>query len=240
MRVGVLLSGCGVQDGSEISEAVLTLLALERAGAQIQGIAPDVEQAEVFNHYAGEQARGEPRYVLPEAARIMRGKITSTREVSSHDLDALVIVGGYGAVKNLCSYAADGVNARVNPDCERLIIEMCNLGKPIGAMCAAPILVAAALRESGKSVSLTIGNDAATLNNLAAMGARPVATRVDEIHLDPENRVVTTAAFMLAQTLLEAEPGITALCNHVVKMAQETSVGHDGSVALGRGGSVAV
>src|SRR5438045_1024255 len=113
-KVGVLLSGCGVEDGSEIYEAVLTLLALDKAGAQIVALAPDTEQAQVINHYTGDEVRigeGSVRDVLAESARIVRGKIVSINEVSAHDIDALIIPGGYGAVKNLCTYATDGVNA---------------------------------------------------------------------------------------------------------------------------------
>ncbi|HTY20012.1 MAG TPA: isoprenoid biosynthesis protein ElbB, partial [Geobacteraceae bacterium] len=33
-KIGVVLSGCGVYDGSEIHEAVFTLLAIDRNGAE--------------------------------------------------------------------------------------------------------------------------------------------------------------------------------------------------------------
>lgn len=235
MRVGVLLSGCGVQDGSEVYEAVLTILALERGGAQIQAMAPDISLAQVINHYVGDEVRGETRSVLAESARIVRGKIVSTREVSAHDLDALVIVGGFGVTKNLCSFAADGVAARVQPDCLRLITELNALGKPIGAMCAAPILVALALRTVGKRPSLTVGTDPQTGTRLAEIGARMAETQVDEIHVDAQEKLVSTAAFMLAHSPLEAEPGISALCSKVLEMAREnasaTGAEHSGTVA---------
>src|SRR4028119_1915616 len=110
-KVGVLLSGCGVQDGSEVYEAVLTILALERAGATVQALAPDVEQPRIVNHYTGQETRLEARNVLTESARIVRGKITSTTSVSAHDLDALIIVGGFGVLNNLSSYSAEGESA---------------------------------------------------------------------------------------------------------------------------------
>ncbi len=219
LKVGVLLSGCGFNDGSEVYEAVLTILALEKAGAAVQAMAPDVEQAIVINHYSGEEERGQSRNMLVEAGRIVRGQIISTREVSSHSLDALVIIGGWGAVKNLCSYFVDGAQARINPDAERIISELHALGKPIGALSAGPILVAVALKN--QNISITIGQDAATAENLAALGATHAPTNVDEIHVDVANKIVSTAAFMLAQTPAEAEPAISALVARVLGFAQD-------------------
>jgi enhancing lycopene biosynthesis protein 2 len=214
-KVGVLLSGCGVQDGSEIYESVLTLLALEKAGATWLAMAPDVEQAHVVNHYTGQEDRMQTRTVLTEAARLVRGKITAVGEVSAHEIDALIIPGGYGVVKNLCSFAADGVEATVNPDVARLIQELNGLGKPIGALCIAPVLVALALRE--KSPALTIGDDASTALALTRIGAQHRTTAVDEIFVDEANNIVSTPAFMLAESAGEAEPGITKLVNAVLQ-----------------------
>ena len=227
-KVGVLLSGCGVEDGSEVYEAVLTILAIERAGSFAQAIAPDVQQSYVYNHYTGQEERNaQPesgRGVLAESARIVRGQVISTGEISSHDLDALVIVGGYGVLKNLCSYDSDGLNARVNPDVERLIQEMNGLGKPIGAMCSGPMLLALALR--GKPTTLTIGDDADMSVALQQLGAHTVTTQVGEVYVDAENSIVTTAAFMLGKSALEVEPAITQLVNEVLNMARALGPGH--------------
>lgn len=226
MKVGVILSGCGVEDGSEIYEAVLTILALEKGGAHVQAIAPDIEQAHVVNHYTGEESRNDSsRSVLVESARIVRGKIMAAGEVSSHELDALILVGGYGAVKNLSSFSAAAENATVNADVERLIREMNGLGKPIGAMCAAPYVVALALRD--KNPTLTVGTDGSASLSLVRIGVQHALTQVDEICIDTQNKIVTTAAFMLAQTVSEAEPGITKLVNQVLTMAREIGPGHD-------------
>ena len=215
-KIGVLLSGCGVQDGSEIYEAVLTLLALEKAGAEWLAMAPDTEQSHVVNHYTGEESRLENRNVLPEAARLVRGKIMSVGEVSAHEIDALIIPGGFGVVKNLCSFAADGVDAKVNANVERLIQELHGLGKPIGAICIAPILVALALR--GQNPTLTVGTDAATSLALNRLDAHHHVTAVDEIFVDAANKLVSTPAFMLAESAAEAEPGITKLVNAVLNL----------------------
>jgi enhancing lycopene biosynthesis protein 2 len=213
-KVGVLLAGCGVQDGSEIYESVLTLLALEKAGATWMAMAPDVEQAHVVNHYTGEEDRQSTRRALTEAARIVRGKISSINEVSAHDIDALIIPGGYGVAKNLCTFATDGVEARVNPHAERLIQDLHGLGKPIGAICIAPILVALALPN--QNLQMTVGDDATTSLALTRIGAQHHISKVDEIWVDEANNIVSTPAFMLAHSASEAEVGINKLVAQVL------------------------
>ncbi|RYX81853.1 isoprenoid biosynthesis protein ElbB [bacterium] len=224
-KIGLLLSGCGVQDGSEISEAVLTLLALERAGADVLPVAPDVMQAQVWNHYTGQEVREESRGVLAESARITRGKITAVNTVGAADLDALILVGGYGAAKNLCTYANDGTSATVNPDVERLISQMVGLGKPIGAMCIAPIVVALSLKNSDaprqQQVTMTIGNETNTAQHLETLNVRHMEARPDQICIDDANNIVTTPAFMLGETAAECEPGITKLVNEIVQRANQ-------------------
>ena len=220
-RIGLLLSGCGVQDGSEVSEAVLTLLALERAGADILPLAPDVMQSQVWNHYTGQEVREEARGVLAESARITRGKVAAANTVGAADIDALILIGGFGAAKNLCTYSTDGANATVNPDIERLISQMHGLGKPIGAMCIAPVVVALSLHHQGthrpQPLTMTIGNSADTAKDLETLGVRHMEARPDQICIDDANNVVTTPAFMLATTAFECEPGITKLVNEIVE-----------------------
>lgn len=231
-KVGVLLAGCGVQDGSEIYEAVLTLLALDKAGADIRALAADVDQAVIVNHYTGEETRAtESRTVLAEAARIVRGKIVSVNEVSAHDLDALIIPGGFGVVRNLCTYEAHGVEATVDPGTARLITELNGLGKPIGAICIAPMLVALSLRErkTGTPPIFTVGNDAKVALHLNQMGMHHHETTVDEICVDPANKIVSTAAFMLANGPAEAETGITKLVHQVLGLARENRPDYHGA-----------
>lgn len=223
MKVGVLLSGCGVQDGSEIYESVLTILAIQRAGAQVAAMAPDVPQHIVINHYRGDEERygeggGPRRDVLAEAARIVRGKITSVNEVSAHDIDALIIPGGFGAVQNLCTYAEDGLAASVNEQVKRLVTEMASLRKPIGALCIAPVVIALCLPE--KAPALTIGNDPKVTLDLQRLGAQVTETGVTDILFDERLNIVSTPAFMLAQSALEAEAGINKLVQKVVEIAR--------------------
>lgn len=210
-----------MQDGSEISEAVLTLLALERAGVDVLPIAPDVMQAQVWNHYNGQEVREESRGVLAESARITRGKITAVGNVGAADIDGLILIGGYGAAKNLCTYAVDGTNATVNADVERLISQMNALGKTIGAMCIAPVVVALSLKNQGTNrtqpLTVTIGSDAETARDLEALGVRHMEARPDQICIDDANNLITTPAFMLGTNAAECEPGITKLVNEVVQ-----------------------
>ena len=144
-KIGVVLSGCGVFDGAEIHESVITLLAIDRAGAQAVCMAPNVDQMHVINHLTGEEAQGESRNVLVEAARIARGEIKDISTVKADDIDALVFPGGFGAAKNLSSFAVNGENCNVNPEVMRLVKEFAAKQKPQAALCIAPAMMATQL-----------------------------------------------------------------------------------------------
>jgi enhancing lycopene biosynthesis protein 2 len=214
-KVGVLLSGCGVFDGSEIHEAVLTLLALDRAGAEIVCMAPDMDQLHVINHLTQEQTK-EKRNVLVESARIARGKIKNLKEVKASDLDALIIPGGMGAAKNLSTFAIQGSDAQVNPEVKRLLNEMVSAGKPVGAICIAPATLTKAL--SDKKPQVTIGNDLNTAQAIEKMGGGHSNCSVDMIHVDENNNIVTTPAYMLGPGIKDIAVGIEKLVNKVVSM----------------------
>lgn len=204
-RIGVVLSGCGVRDGSEIHEAVLTLLAIDRNGAEAVCMAPDIEVPEV-NHLTMHET-GAKRNVLVESARIARGAIRDIKTVKAADLDAVIFPGGFGAAKNLCDFAEKGADATVNTDVARLMREMAGAGKPIGAICIAPALVAAALgREYAPEV--TIGNEAGTAAAINQTGSRHVECRVGECVVDKKNKIVSTPAYMLAKCISETADGI--------------------------------
>ncbi|SPW34796.1 Sigma cross-reacting protein 27A [Edwardsiella tarda] len=215
-RVGVVLSGCGVFDGSEIHEAVLTLLALSRAGAQAVCLAPDREQTQVIDHRSGE-AVAERRNMLVEAARIARGEVTPLAQGDASQLDALIVPGGFGAAKNLSSLASDGAACWVDSDLQRLVRELHQAGKPLGFICIAPALLPKLL---GAPVRVTIGNDAGTAAAIEAMGGQHVACPVDEIVVDTAQRVVTTPAYMLAGSIAEATQGIDKLVAQVLEMTR--------------------
>lgn len=204
-RVGVILSGCGVQDGSEIHEAVLTLLAIDRAGAEAVVMAPDIAQAEVVDHRTGKPT-GEKRQVLAESARIARGEIRDVRSVKAGDLDAVVLPGGYGAAKNLSTFAKDGADCTVDEGVAALLREMHAAGKPIGALCVAPAILA---RVFGKELSpeLTIGRDAGTAAAIEAMGAQHFEAGRTDVVIDEANRIVTTPCYMLPTRIRDVATG---------------------------------
>jgi enhancing lycopene biosynthesis protein 2 len=218
--IGVLLSGCGVMDGAEIHESVITLLAIDRAGAKARCLAPNVDQMHVVNHLTGQPAKGERRNVLVESARIARGEIEDVAEITPDDLDALVIPGGYGAAKNLCTYAVDGPKCTVNEPAARLIRGMLVARKPVGAICIAPAMLAKALEGTAIKPKLTIGNDAGTAANLKTMGAAHEACPVREFAVDEEHRIVTTPAYMLAGRISEAADGIEKLVRKVLELCR--------------------
>jgi enhancing lycopene biosynthesis protein 2 len=219
VKVGVVLSGCGFLDGAEIHEAVLTLLALDRAGAEAVCLAPDIPQAGVTDHATRTPAE-ERRGVLAESARIARGRIEDVAKVKASDLDALVLPGGYGAARNLSNFASAGANARVDPGVARLLREMHKARKPIGAWCIAPAVVAAALRDEKTGVKLTIGSDEGTARALEAMGAKHVVCPVGECRADEENRVVTTPAYMVDARISEVAAGIDKGVAALLRMAR--------------------
>lgn len=218
-KVAVILSGCGVYDGSEINESVLTLLALARAGAEITCVAPNIAQKHVIDHTLGEVMEDEDRNVLTEASRIARGNILSLDSVKAEDFDAYIYVGGFGVAKNLCSYAFDGADYDVDPGVNDLIQAVHAAGRPQGFMCIAPVLAARALGE--KKVVLTIGKDPDTAAALEAKGAQHQECPVDGIITDQGNRVVSTPAYMLAESILEAESGINRLVEALLKLISQ-------------------
>jgi len=216
-RVGVVLSGCGFLDGAEIQEAVCTLLSLDRRGAKLVAMAPDVEQMHVVDHVKGAPASGQARRVLEEAARIVRGTITELSQVSANDLDALIFPGGYGVAKNLCSFAVDGRNMRVVPAVERLARDIRAAGKPAGYVCIAPVI--AARLFGSEHPKLTIGNDRETAAAMESWGARHVDCKVDEIAIDERLKLVSTPAYMLGPWIAPVAAGIDKLVAAVLEMA---------------------
>ena len=215
-RVGVLLSGCGVFDGAEIHEAVLTLLYLDQQGAQVVCMAPDVAQAHVINHLTQEEMK-ESRNVLVEAARIARGEIKNLKDVKAKDLDALILPGGFGAAKNLSEFAFKGPGGMVHPEVQRIIAEFKAAGKPIGAMCIAPATVGMALKNQG--VTITIGSEESVIGALRAIGVNHTICTVDQIAVDATHKIVTSPAYMLGPGIKDIAKGIERLVEKVLALA---------------------
>ncbi|MFD2640761.1 isoprenoid biosynthesis glyoxalase ElbB [Pseudomonas japonica] len=216
-KVAVILSGCGVYDGAEIHESVITLLRLDQRGAQVQCFAPNIAQLHVINHLTGEQMP-ESRNVLVESARIARGNIKDLREADVDDFDALIVPGGFGAAKNLSSFAVDGPGCTVHPDVLVVAEAFAEAGKPVGLICISPALAA---KIYGPGVVCTIGNDADTSAAIVKMGGTHEECDVHDIVEDTQRKLVTTPAYMLAQSISDAAGGIYKLVDRVLELTHE-------------------
>jgi enhancing lycopene biosynthesis protein 2 len=214
-KVAVILSGCGVYDGSEIHESVITLLRLDQRGAKVQCFAPNVTQLHVVDHYSGDEM-DETRNVLVESARIARGKIKDVRELHVADFDALIMPGGFGVAKNLSDFALSGANCTVQADVLNAAQAFVKANKPIGLMCISPVLAA---QIFGKGVVCTIGNDHETAAAPTQMGAVHNECAVEEIVEDASHKLISTPAYMLAQSISEAASGINKLVDRVLELA---------------------
>jgi enhancing lycopene biosynthesis protein 2 len=219
-NVAVCLSGCGFLDGAEIHESVLTLLALDQAGANIICCAPNIDQASVINHVTQSPAGGTARNVLQESARIARTDIKDISQIHAADLDAVAFPGGFGAAKNLSNFADKGPECSVHPEVERLIVEMLEAGKPICAICIAPAMLARVVGRRDLHPKLTIGNDSQTASALEAMGVEHVDCAVTDCVIDEAHRIVSTPAYMLGRGPAEVNEGIKKAVEAVLKMVQ--------------------
>jgi len=197
-RAAIVLAGSGVYDGSEIHEATSLLIHLSRHGVAYNCFAPDQDQMHVIDHVTGQPAEGETRNVLVESARIARGKVQRLSDLSVDAFDAVFFPGGFGAAKNLCSFATEGAGCTVNPDVERVLREFHDAGKPIGMCCIAPIIAAKVFgtEAGGSGCTVTIGNDADTAAAIRAMGSKNEERPVTEACVDDANNLVTAPAYM--------------------------------------------
>jgi len=202
MKFAVVLAGCGVYDGAEIHEAVLTLLAISRNGGTYQIFAPNVMQYHVVDHITGIEMR-ESRNVMVESARIARGKIKALVDYDPDDFDALVFPGGFGVAKNLCSYAFDGNDMKIDRVVEKSIRDTHAAGKPIAALCISPVLITKVLGN----VEVTIGSDKGTAEHIISMGGSHIPTNNGEIVVDKKNRLVTSPCYMLDASITDIETG---------------------------------
>lgn len=215
MNIGVLLSGCGVYDGAEIQEAILTLLAIEEIGATATCISIDDNQFHVINHLNGE-VMNESRNMMVEAARIARGNVKEIKQIQPSDIDALVIPGGFGSAKNFTTWAFDGPNGSIRSDIKLLLVNMINVGKPIVALCVSPVVLAKALEGSSVKLNLTIGSSLEASpyeipsfeSGLQATGASTEEKTIREILVDAENKVITAPCYMMDASILEIRNNI--------------------------------
>jgi len=212
-KFAVVLSGSGVYDGAEIHEATLTMYAINKLGSSYQCFAPDINQHHVINHLTGQET-GETRNVLVESARIARGNIKPLSEFNAADFDAIIFPGGFGAAKNLSTFAFDGANCKVNPDVEKAVLNMVKTHKPIGALCIAPAVIARIL----EGAVVTIGNDEGTANAIEAMGAKHQTRTHGEVTVDEKYKIVTTPCYMLDATISQIAEGAENVVKTIIEM----------------------
>ncbi len=215
-KVAVILAGSGVYDGSELHEAVITLLALNRQDAEVQCFAPNIAQMHVVNHLTGEVSEGETRNVLVESARIARGEVNDVVDLEAKDFDALIIPGGFGAAKNLCDFALNGSDMTMNEGVLTAAKSFKDAAKPVGLMCIAPAMAAAIF---GDGVQCTIGTDVETAAVLSTMGAEHINAEVNHVVVDEAHNLVTTPAYMLAENISQVADAIEELVDRVLILA---------------------
>lgn len=215
MKIGVLLSGCGVYDGAEIQESILTLLSIEEIGATAVCISVDKPQHHVINHLTGEEMN-ESRNMMVESARIARGDVKNILDVNPADIDALVIPGGFGSAKNFTDWAFNGPDGEILPEVKLLLVNLMNIGKPIAALCVSPVVLSKALEDSNLSPKMTIGTDqekspydiAGFSAGLNKVGTSTEMKSVREILIDPENKIVTAPCYMMDASILDIRKNI--------------------------------
>lgn|ERR1035438_10351535 len=212
-KFAVILSGSGVYDGAEIHEATLTLLAIAKAGAVYEIFAPDTFQFHVVNHYTGSEMH-EKRNVLVESARIARGVIRPTSAFDAADFDALIFPGGFGAAKNLSSWAIEGDACKVHPEVAAAVTAMVEAGKPIGAMCIAPVILAQLI----KGTNLTTGRDKSSADFIEKMGSGYTPAGHGEVIIDNVMKIFSTPCYMLDATIVQIEEGTRNIVTEMMKI----------------------
>tara|TARA_R110000868_G_scaffold269406_1_gene528774 strand:+ start:420 stop:1073 length:654 start_codon:yes stop_codon:yes gene_type:complete len=213
-KIAVILSGCGVFDGAEIHESVCTLLAIDKAGASSVCFAPNINQHHVINHITGEEM-AEQRNVLIESSRIARGAINDLADFDADDFDAVILPGGFGAAKNLSSFAFDGAEATVNDDVKTALQAMKRANKPIGALCISPAVLAAVFGD----VNVTIGTDEPTIAEIEACGAQHSESAHEQIIIDAAHKIVTSPCYMLDASIKQIAIGAEKTVNALLDLA---------------------
>jgi enhancing lycopene biosynthesis protein 2 len=220
-KVGILLCGAGHGDGSNIPETVLSYLFLAEAGAKVVFLAPDRAQQEVVDHRTGILA-DERRNILVESARIGGQQIKAVDKVNSSELDALLIPGGLGVVKNLTDFEKVGENCHVDELVRHLVGSMIRRKRPVGALSMAVVLLARILKNrEGVTPTLTVGNDAELAGKIHAMGGVHVPTKADEALIDEENRLVSTSASLSGAGIAQMAHGIQNLVRGALELVHK-------------------
>lgn len=217
-KIAVVLCGSGFKDGSEIRESVATLWALSQHHIQVQCFAPDALQYDVVNCLTGEVEKGETRNMLVESARIARGNVKALNQLEMMQYHGLIIPGGFGAAKNLCTFAREGSKGSVLADLKKSLDQCMQMNKPIGAICIAPAIIGLAFKNLG--LSLTVGARSEVALEIEKMGHKHIECQADQFHYDPKYRVATTPAYMFDDAPLhKVFAGIKGVVDQVVAVA---------------------
>ena len=226
-KIGVLLSGSGVYDGSEIHESVFTLLAIDENKGEAVCIAPNIDQHHVVNHLSGDEMN-EKRNVLVEAARIARGAVTDLAEMSSDGLDALVVPGGFGAAKNLTKWAFNGPDGEINADVKRFIVDMVHNRKPVVGLCMGPTVIAKALEEAGLNQRLTVGTTEeespyeidAISAGMEKVGTVSEMKTIKEISIDAKNGIISAPCYMMEGSITDVRNNVKQAIDQLFEMLE--------------------
>ena len=206
MKIGILLSGCGLGDGSQIEEVMLTHLALDKYGVDYIAFAPNKVQYDVINHYT-EKVQSEERNILIEAARIGRGRIKDIKDVKSEEIDAIILPGGLGVFKNLSTFTVDKSEFKVAGDVDKLVKDLYSDGKSICGMCSSTIIIAKSLYGIATDLRIATGNNA-FIDLMKSLNVKVENCSAEEIVIDRENNIITTPAFLASQNMNEIKSGI--------------------------------
>ncbi|HRE74660.1 MAG TPA: isoprenoid biosynthesis glyoxalase ElbB [Flavobacteriales bacterium] len=225
-KFAVLLSGCGVYDGSEIQEAVFTLLSISENGASYQCFAPNIDQHHVINHLTGEEMN-EKRNALTEAARIARGEIKDLSAYEAGDFDGLVIPGGFGAAKNLTKWAFEGPAGDINAEVKRSILDTINTNKPMAGLCMGPTVIAKALQGTSTKAELSVGTTTeaspydigAISQGMEAAGAKAVMKSIREIAIDKQHNIVSAPCYMMEGSIVDVRKNIDQAVKKLIELA---------------------
>ena len=226
MKIGILLSGCGVFDGAEIQESVLAMLAITESGHEYQCISVNKKQHHVINHLTGDEMK-EDRNMMVESARIARGNVKEISEITPANIDGLIIPGGFGSAKSFSDWAFNGADGTIIPEVKLLLVNFVNAGKPIAALCVSPILVAKALEGSAISPNLTLGNttDKSPYEidgfhaGVQKTGSKTEERALKEVLIDKENKIITAPCYMMDASILEIRENIKLAVKELVKLA---------------------
>jgi enhancing lycopene biosynthesis protein 2 len=225
MKIGVLLSGCGVYDGAEIQEAVFSLLAIQEVGAEAVCLSVNANQHHVVNHLTGE-VMPESRNMIVEAARIARGSVHEVSSYDSSQLDAVVIPGGFGSAKNFTTWAFDGPDGTILPEIQEFIKKCISDKKPIAALCVSPVVLALAFQHSDVHPTMTLGTDkekspydiSAFSGGLTQTGVQAEMKTIHEISVDQNLKIVSAPCYMMDATIVEIRNNIQQAVKALIEL----------------------